>query len=103
MHINDIFKSPLSKPKIEVQAKDLDLNKLRTDEPPKPVSIKIERTIEAANGSKTKYNLTIDHTFKTPKELREILESVDYFGTQSIGHRIKNFFTWIGGILWQKK
>jgi hypothetical protein len=101
MHINDILSSPFAKPKGEADAKDL--GKLAAEEPPKPVSIKIERTTELSNGTKSKYNLTIDHTFKTPKELREILESVDYFGTHSIGYRIKNFFAGIGGILWQKK
>jgi hypothetical protein len=103
MHIKDILASPLGKEKVEVQAKDVNLDKLRGEELPKPVSIKIERTTELSNGSKTKYNLTIDHTFKSPKELREILDSVDYFGTHSIGYRIKKFFAWLGGMLWQKK
>lgn len=102
MHIKDIISSPLSKPKEEVDIKDFG-HLLNPPELPKPISIKIERTTELSNGSKTKYNLTIDHTFKTPKELREILESVDYFGTHSIGYRIKNFFAWLGGMLWQKK
>lgn len=93
MHINDILNSPLSKPKQEVAVKDLDVYMnapyMNPPETPKVISIKFERSANSGDGSRSTYTLSGEFPFSTPAELREILDSIGYFGDQSLLTRLK--------------
>jgi hypothetical protein len=63
--MNDIINSPLNKPRGAVlDAKNMNFQQ--------PLSIKIERTNVSANGSKTTYTISIEHTFTSASELKAV-------------------------------
>ena len=97
LNIKDIFASPLFKPKEEYNVKDIDLKTIGNSktieipEPPKPVSIKIEKTKRLPDGtSTTTYSINIDHSFTSTAELKDVLDAIGYEDKKSIFGRISN-------------
>jgi hypothetical protein len=86
LHMNDILNSPLNKPKEEVQAKTLTFS---PGEPIKPLSIKVDKTVNGPDGSRTTFTVSMEHTFSSASELKAILDAIGYCGKKGIVERFK--------------
>jgi hypothetical protein len=87
LHMNDIINSPFNKPKEEVSSKTMFLSS--PAEPIKPLSIKVDKTVNGSDGSTTKFTVSMEHSFNSPEELKGILDAVGYCGKKGILDRIK--------------
>lgn len=86
LHMNDILNSPLNKPKEEVSSKTLTFP---SGEPMKPLSIKVDKTVNGPDGSRTTFTVSMEHTFTSAQELKAILDAVGYCGGKSWVQRVK--------------
>lgn len=79
LHLNDILNSTFNKPREEVSSKNINNIIAPAKVPPaQPVTIKIDRTVISPTGNKTTFSISLNHTFSTAKELRDVLAAVDF-------------------------
>ena len=82
--IKDTLNSPLNKPQQEVQAKTLSLG-----EPVKPLSIKVDKTVNGSDGSKTTYTVSLEREFQSAEELKGILDALGYCERKGLWEQVK--------------
>ena len=75
----DIINSPLNKQQQEVSSKTLTFP---SGEPIKPLSIKVDKTVNGPDGSRTTFTVSMEQTFTTAQELKSILDAIGYCGRQ---------------------
>ena len=85
--MNDIINSPMNKPKEEVPAKNLFLS--APPEPMKPLSIKVDKSVNGPDGSRTTFTVSMEHTFTSAQELKSILDAIGYCGKKGIMDKLK--------------
>ena len=86
LHINDILSSSFNKPKEEVSTKNITF---QSGEPIKPLSIKVDKTVNGPDGSRTTFTVSMEQTFTTAQELKSILDAIGYCGKKGIVDRMK--------------
>ena len=76
LHMNDIINSPLSKSKEEISSKDLFSSVPKVADHNKPMIIKVEKTVNGPEGSKTTFTVSVEHTLTSAQELKPILDAI---------------------------
>ncbi len=85
----DIINSPLNKPQEQVSSKSI---VFPSGEPVKPLSIKIDRTVNGPNDSKTTFTVSMEKEFTSAEELKAVLDAIGYCGKRSLADRIRDMF-----------
>lgn len=85
--MKDILNSPLNRERQEVSSKSITFS---NGEPIKPLSIKIDKTVNGPDGSKTTFTVSMEHTFTTAQELKDTLDAVGYCGRKGLIQSIKD-------------
>ena len=86
INMKDIQNSPLNKDRQEISSKNLTFSNGETI---KPLSIKIDKTVNGPDGSKTTFTVSMEHTFTTAQELKAVLDAVGYCGGKSMWEKVK--------------
>ena len=84
--LKDIINSPLNKPQEQASSKSIIFP---SGEPVKPLSIKIDRTVNGPNDSKTVFTVSMEKEFTTAEELKSVLDAIGYCGKKGIVEKIK--------------